>query len=303
MSFIKVYGRCYQKFDNNPIIKTDPTYIAPTAKENLKYTGEEQALLNAGSTDDGTIKYSLDGTNWSANVPTGTEAQTYTVYWKLEGDANHNDVEQASISVEITQSHDYVEIGGLRWATMNIGANSITDTGLYFQWGDTQGYTAAQVGNGEGKKYFNENDCIYYNDGSYTKYNETDSLITLESTDDAVTAAWGGNWRMPTIDEFEALKYAVDYEWTDDYEGSGVAGLVCTDNTDNSKILFFPACGCATEGDAWAVGSYGRYCSSSLDVEDVDKALYLNFHEDDVTYGMSYDRYEGCPVRAVQSAS
>lgn len=40
MSFIKTYGRRYQKFDNNPIIKTDPTYIAPTAKENLEYTGE-----------------------------------------------------------------------------------------------------------------------------------------------------------------------------------------------------------------------------------------------------------------------
>lgn len=46
--------------------------------------------------------------------------------------------------------HDYVEIGGIKWATMNIGANSVTDTGLYFQWGDTQGYAADQIGNGEG---------------------------------------------------------------------------------------------------------------------------------------------------------
>jgi hypothetical protein len=33
---------------------------------------------------------------------------------------------------------------------MNVGASSVTDTGLYFQWGDTQGYTASQVGSGEG---------------------------------------------------------------------------------------------------------------------------------------------------------
>ena len=52
------------------------------------------------------------------------------------------------------KGHDYVEIGGLKWATMNVGANNITDAGLYFQWGDTQGYTAAQVGSGEGQKYF-----------------------------------------------------------------------------------------------------------------------------------------------------
>ena len=50
--------------------------------------------------------------------------------------------------------HEYVEIAGIKWATCNIGANSITDYGLYFQWGDTQGYTADQVGSGEGKKFF-----------------------------------------------------------------------------------------------------------------------------------------------------
>lgn len=72
----------------------------------------------------------------------------------------------------------YVEIGGIRWSTMNVGASTETEAGLYFQWGDTQGYTAAQVG--EGQKYFSENDCIYYNDGSYTKYNSTDRLSTLE---------------------------------------------------------------------------------------------------------------------------
>jgi len=33
---------------------------------------------------------------------------------------------------------------------MNLGANSITDPGLYYQWGDTQGYTDSQIGSGEG---------------------------------------------------------------------------------------------------------------------------------------------------------
>ena len=37
--------------------------------------------------------------------------------------------------------HEYVEIGGLKWATMNIGATQPSDYGLYFAWGDTQGYT------------------------------------------------------------------------------------------------------------------------------------------------------------------
>jgi hypothetical protein len=196
----------------------------------------------------------------------------------------------------VTQ-HDYVEIGGIKWATMNVGANSVTDTGLYFQWGDTQGYTAAQVGEGEGQKYFGEDDCIYYNDGSYTKYNEGDSLITLESTDDAVKAAWGGNWRMPTVSEFIALGEAVNTAWT---QVNGVSGLMCTDKTDETKTLFFPACGSAYYGSVYGVGGGGYCWSSSLYADYGDSSAYLlYFNFGDVYWGYNYDRCYGCPVRGV----
>jgi hypothetical protein len=198
-----------------------------------------------------------------------------------------------------TPSHDFVEIGGIKWATMNVGANSITDTGLYFQWGDTQGYTAAQVGSGEGQKYFGD-DCIYYyNDGSYTKYNEGDSLITLESTDDAVKAAWGGNWRMPTVSEFIALGEAVTSAWTADYQGSGVAGVVLTSNADGAT-LFFPACGYASYGSVRSVGGSGYYWSSSLGGDSVASGAFsLNFGNGDVYWGSDGNRYYGYPVRGV----
>jgi uncharacterized protein (TIGR02145 family) len=196
-----------------------------------------------------------------------------------------------------TPSHDFVEIGGIKWATMNVGANSVTDTGLYFQWGDTQGYTAAQVGEGEGQKYFGEDDCIYYNDGSYTKYNEGDSLITLESTDDAVKAAWGGNWRMPTVSEFIALGEAVNTAWT---QVNGVSGLMCTDKTDETKTLFFPACGSASYGSVDDVGSGGYYWSSSLDADYGGSYAYrLYFTNGSMAWGSSDGRYDGYPVRGV----
>lgn len=200
-----------------------------------------------------------------------------------------------------TPSHDYVEIGGIKWATMNVGANSVTDTGLYFQWGDTQGYTASQVGSGEGQKYFGEDDCIYYNDGSYTKYNEGDSKITLEPTDDAVTAAWGGNWRMPTVSEFIALGEAVTSVWTNDYQGSGVSGIVCTDKTDSSKVLFFPVAGYASYGSVSGVGALSIYWSSSLNADYGDVSAYsMGFGSDYVHWEGSYDgRCSGCSVRGV----
>lgn len=142
----------------------------------------------------------------------------------------------------IQENINCVEIGGIKWARMNVGANSITDTGLYFQWGDTQGYTADQVGV---DKNFTQSNYKYYDNESYTytKYNEESDSIQLLPEDDAVTAAWGGNWRTPTLSEYRTLNNAVDKEWTNDYQGSGVAGLICTDNTDSSKVLFFPACG------------------------------------------------------------
>ena len=45
--------------------------------------------------------------------------------------------------------YDYVDLelpSGTKWATMNVGASKASDVGLYFQWGDTSGYTADQVG-------------------------------------------------------------------------------------------------------------------------------------------------------------
>lgn len=41
--------------------------------------------------------------------------------------------------------HDYVEIGGTKWAKVNIGATDVIEAGLYFQWGDTHGYTAEEI--------------------------------------------------------------------------------------------------------------------------------------------------------------
>ena len=84
------------------IVKATPTVTAPIAVADLVYKGSAQALVNAGSTDFGTLLYSLDGENYSADIPTGTDAGTYTIYYKVAGDANHNDV-SGSIEVTITQ--------------------------------------------------------------------------------------------------------------------------------------------------------------------------------------------------------
>lgn len=204
-----------------------------------------------------------------------------------------------------TPTHEYVEIAGLKWATMNVGANSVTDTGLYFQWGDTQGYTAAQVGSDSGQKYFGWADYKYGNGTSspsatgMTKYNATDGLTTLEVSDDAAVANWGGSWRMPTTAEFQALGNAVNTAMTASYQGSGVAGLVCTDKTDSSKVLFFPAAGYCRNGNVGNVGKFGYYWSSSLNSSNVQNAYLFRFNDGYVSWNYDINRHCGYPVRPV----
>ena len=81
--------------------KANGSLTPPTAITGLVYNGSAQELINAGSGTGGTIQYSLDGANWNTAVPTATNAGTYTVYYKLVGDTNHNDVAGESFNVTI----------------------------------------------------------------------------------------------------------------------------------------------------------------------------------------------------------
>ena len=203
------------------------------------------------------------------------------------------------------REHDYVEIAGIKWATMNIGATAVTDYGKYFQWGDAQGYTSGQVGTGEGRKYFGWED-YKYNDGTaepsastITKYNGTDGKKVLEFSDDGVRAAWGGPWRMPTTDEFAALGAATTSAWTTDYQGTGVHGMIVTDKTDSSKVLFFPAAGDAGNGSMGYVGSSGYYWSSSRYSSSVLYGRNLSFDSGTVNWQDGYYRRGGFSLRGV----
>ena len=90
------------------IAKATPTVTAPTAKTGLAYNGAAQALVNAGSTTGGTLEYSLDGTTYSTTIPSATNVGTYTVYYRVVGNANYNDVAAQTVSVTIAASQSAV---------------------------------------------------------------------------------------------------------------------------------------------------------------------------------------------------
>lgn len=85
--------------------KATPTVTAPTAKA-LTYTGSAQALVNAGSTNDGTMQYALGNAteatqSYTTSIPTAADAGTYYVWYKVVGDENHSDTTPASVTVTI----------------------------------------------------------------------------------------------------------------------------------------------------------------------------------------------------------
>ena len=138
--------------------KATPTFTAPTAQENLTYTGQEQALITAGMTDHGTMQYSLtENGTYSQDIPTGTDAGAYTVWYQVIGDENHNDTAPASVAVRIGQKP--LTITGVTAAsklydgTKNAGITSVTFDNVTLNRGTDYTVTAsfddAGVGNGK----------------------------------------------------------------------------------------------------------------------------------------------------------
>ena len=110
------------------INKATPTYNAPTAKS-LTYNTSAQELLNSGSVTGGTIQYSNNNSTWSASIPSKTNAGTYTTYWKIVGDSNHNNKSSESISTTIKKVTPTVVAPTAKALTYNGSAQELVNSG------------------------------------------------------------------------------------------------------------------------------------------------------------------------------
>ena len=202
----------------------------------------------------------------------------------------------------VEKTYEYVDLGlpsGILWAKCNIGADTETDAGLYFQWGDTRGYTADQVGV---DKIF---DWAHYKFGTrdnLTKYNSTDGLTTLQLADDAAHANMGEDWRMPTKEEYQELIDNTPSEWVDNYNTTGVSGRLFTGT--NGHTLFLPAVGIAFDNMIFMSYS-GSYWAASLNQEYAFESYYLYIigGEDEDVGKHSINRFIGFPIRGVKEAN
>ena len=224
---------------------------------------------------------------------------------------------------------------GTLWADRNIGATDIYDGGKLFQWGDPTPYDIPEHTDGkinEGQKMFRWGDYKWNpsGDGStFTKYNETDSKITLDPEDDAAHVNMGGTWKMPTkeqvielfmgttqelyaklMDDSDPVKVAngtfnvtegfVSWEYIDGYtpdESSGKLAYIVLTSKENGNFLVVPNT-CVFNGSVDAADRGGLFWSSSTNLEPVEYACYggLNYQ----IYGVLFDsRCVGVGVRGV----
>ena len=191
-----------------------------------------------------------------------------------------------------TKDYEYVDLGlpsGLKWAKCNVGAKKETDYGDYFMWGSAEPNTA--------------DDCIWTNykycngsDRTLTKYctnsyyGTVDNKTALDPEDDAATHIMGGDWRMPTDNDFQELLDNTTIEWVTDFNGSGVNGMKFISKADATKYIFIPASGHRGSSSFYCQGSQGGIWSSSLLATSPMLAWKLSFLSDFI----DEDYYYGC---------
>lgn len=172
--------------------------------------------------------------------------------------------------------HEYVDLGvvvhgkKILWAKTNIGAEKPADYGDYYAWGETETKSSYNIESYEYKTF----------EGSPAEYDADGFLITPEkgryhysnifddisgTKHDVAHVKWGGEWRMPSHAEQEALLNQCDCKWTSmNVDGKVVNGLKVTNKNDSSKYIFLPAAGNRGGSSLWDAGWVGYYWSSSL---------------------------------------
>ena len=187
--------------------------------------------------------------------------------------------EAVDIGLEITRPDGTTY--KLLWANANLGASKEYDYGYYYRWGSLY-----PKGDKQDKK----------------DYKKDPDVLPLGR--DVAHALLGGKWRMPTVEEYQALitlaKTNADYtleQYTEYLNEHGILmtyGLRITQKS-TGKAIFFPAAGFMHGAEPESAPYYGYYWTSSrADYE----AWRFRFHSLDIDFAPER-RDLGHTIRAV----
>ena len=157
--------------------------------------------------------------------------------------------------------------GGPYFAKCNVGAKRPEETGYYFWWGDTVGYTNT-VGRAGGEGMWlstadGTTSISFSDDNSLNPARQTcmrnisslqeDGWIgedkNLVPAHDAAAMHLGAPWRMPTKDEILMILQNCNRDKVSNWEGTGVKGVIVRGKTSpyNKKSVFIPLAGYGKE--------------------------------------------------------
>ena len=176
----------------------------------------------------------------------------------------------------VENGHEWVDLGlpsGLKWATCNVGAAAPECYGNYYAWGETESKTTYKWntykwGDMQGGVMSFKNLTKYNTDN---ELGTVDNKTILDPKDDIARTNWGGTWRMPTDEEWTELRENCAWKFTNDYNGTGIAGVIVTGFNGNS--IFLPAAG--GRGYDAPDMDLGIYWSSSLDTVNNEARIIL----------------------------
>ena len=249
-------------------------------------------------------QYTNSTQDYTFTLKNVTDNITYTFTKNAQISTNYG---TSLFAVKVPFNKFVVDMGlSVKWAACNLGADYITDYGDHFAWGVTTPYysSLSPLTWKDGKTAGYDWDSYpWTTDGgsTFTKYNGSD-YNTLQSTDDAATAAYGSSYHIPTSDQFEELLDPdnCDKEWVTDYLGSGVNGYLFTSKKDGKTCqkVFFPAAGEYFKTNLYSTNTLGIYWSSSLKPDETESAWYFQVESADAYVTRNY-RYDGLSVRPV----
>ncbi len=214
-----------------------------------------------------------------------------------------------TVTVETANMHngyEYVDLGvvvdgkTILWAKTNIGANKPADYGDYYAWGETETKISYKESTYAYCQYQEATEDEYgiITGGGYEYVNIGEDISGTEY--DVAHVKWQGLWRMPTVEEQDALLYQCKWTWCQmkNSNNETVNGYKVEKNGDPSVFIFLPASGGRNASFLGNAGSYGFYWSSSLDASGPSNAYGLYFNSSGQCRDYDY-RYCGFTVRPV----
>lgn len=189
--------------------------------------------------------------------------------------------------------------GGPFWASTNLCAEKTEDNGKYFAWGYNN------VCN-----YFDSYISCWISDGNYRAFSGSDIYVTewfptkgftdykTHNFENQARYCWGGNWRLPTQEECQALLDNCTAEFT---TKGGKKGVKFTGKGEYAgKSIFLPAAGYG-EGLEWKEDNVSWRYWSSTELSS-EKAWCLNISSDGMAALDMQPKYMGFSIRPVRDA-